>query len=139
MCPVGGGSRRYCREVTRACDGDLRAGCHEILKKLRNVLIVDVQLIFERVELRLAEGLPPFPFKCGVLWLCGLPRTRVRAHIGRGGALLEGRRSVDFRLYIPRAYASRDQRDGGHDGRHESDLTSAAHGLSRGYPAASAI
>src|SRR5882724_10694656 len=115
MRPGGGRSSRYRGEVTRACDADLLAGCHEILEELRNVLIVDVQLLFERVELRLTEHLPPFPLQCGVLRLCRLPCARVCAGVGGRGALLEGRGSADLRLYIRRAYcASRNQHDRGH-------------------------
>src|SRR5882757_11201566 len=109
MRPGGGRSSRYRGEVTRACNADLRAGGHEILEELRNVLIVDVQLLFERVELRLTEHLPPFPFQGGVLRLCRLPRPLVHANIGGGGPLLEGRRSVDLRFHIRWAYASRDK------------------------------
>jgi hypothetical protein len=38
----------------------LRTGCHEVLEELRDILVIDVQLLFERVEVGFVKHLPPF-------------------------------------------------------------------------------
>ncbi len=102
MGSSGGGIRRQCREIGGARDAYLRTGGHEVLEKLRNVLVVDIQLVFEVVELGLPEHLPPLALERGILRLRRLPGTLVGALVSRGRALLEGRRSVDFGLHIRR-------------------------------------
>ncbi len=79
--------------VLRFCLADLRAGGHEVLKVLRDVLIVDVELIFQGVELGLVEGFPPLAFEGSVLRLRGLPCSVGCGGVGSGSGLFElGRR-----------------------------------------------
>ena len=68
------------REITGARFRDLRARRHEVLEILRDVLVIDIQLFFERVELRLIEHLPPFAFEHRVLraWRVAMRRAELR-------------------------------------------------------------
>ena len=75
-----GGIHRHGGKKTGTCLPHLRAGRHEILEVLRDVLVIDVQLIFERVELGFVEHLPPFPFSTASCGCAG-------CHVPGGAAL----------------------------------------------------
>ena len=54
-----------------------RASGHEILEKLFNVLIVDIQLFFKAIQLGIVENLPPFAAQHRVLRLRYFPWTGI--------------------------------------------------------------
>ena len=59
--------------ILRARFGDLGPRRHVILEILLQVLVVDVELFFESVQLRLVEDLPPIAADHGVLRVGHLP------------------------------------------------------------------
>jgi hypothetical protein len=46
---------------------------HVLFEILPNVLVVDVELVFQRIQLGIAEDLPPFAAQHGIAGLCHLP------------------------------------------------------------------
>jgi len=82
------GSQRWV--VLRPCFAHLRAGGHEVLEVLRDVLIVNVELLFKRVQFGLVEGFPPLALEDGILRLRGRPRARRRVVVGRRSGFFEG-------------------------------------------------
>ncbi len=87
------------RPVLRTRLGDQRAGFHEILKILFDVLVVDVEFFFQRVQIRVVENLPPLPAKRGILRAGNLPALGI-LEIHRGFLIVRrdwsgrGRRTV---------------------------------------------
>jgi hypothetical protein len=66
------------RIVLGAGFADQRASLHEVVEVLLDGLVVDVELVFERVQLGILVDLPPFAAQHGVLRLRHLPARRVR-------------------------------------------------------------
>ncbi len=95
-CEIGGapgpGERRGDadgREELRPRLPHQRARLHVVLEGHPDVLVVDLELRFERVQLRFPVDLPPCAAVRPVLWLRGVPADTAP---GRDGSLLEGRR-----------------------------------------------
>jgi hypothetical protein len=89
--PGEGGVQRHGREQARTGLAHLGAGGHEVLEIDGDILVVDVQPGFERVQFGFAVHLPPFAFERRVLGLRRPP----------AGGFLEGRRSGIGRSHIP--------------------------------------
>jgi len=74
--------------------GDERAGFHEIFEELLDVLVVDVELVFESVQFGVIVDFPPFAVEHGVLRLRDLPlagrRILGRQFFVRGRRRLNG-------------------------------------------------
>jgi hypothetical protein len=49
------------------------AGFHEVLKGLANILVIDIQLLFECIEFLIVVDFPPFAAERRVLRLCNGP------------------------------------------------------------------
>ncbi len=65
------------------------AGFHVLLKVLLDVLVVDVELIFERIQLRLVEDLPPVAAQHGILRTGDLPAVLI-LEVDRGFLVIGG-------------------------------------------------
>src|SRR5208283_501708 len=69
----GAGAAGKSREVLRASLTHQRTRRHEIGERRGDVLIGNVDLLFERIQLRIAENLPPLAMQGAVLWLRNFP------------------------------------------------------------------
>ena len=63
--------------VLRASFGDERARLHEVFERDFDVLVVDIELLFQRVQFRLIEDLPPVAANHGILRAGDFPAVRV--------------------------------------------------------------
>ncbi len=83
---VGAGADRDGGEARRARGVDHRERRHVVRERLLDRLVVDNDLLFEGVQLGVAEQLPPFPSEHRVLRIGGAPAVRLR--LGAAGLVL---------------------------------------------------
>src|SRR5215469_13394452 len=78
-------ARPYChgRVILRTGLPDDRASRHEVRKSSGNILVGNADLLFERVQFRISEDLPPLAAQLGVLWLGHLPTVHFLQIFGR--------------------------------------------------------
>jgi hypothetical protein len=81
----GGGNGR---EILGACLPDEGAGNQKVLVCLLDVLVIDIELFFERVQFGILENLPPFAAQHALVRLGHLPAL---GFLEMGGRFLVGR------------------------------------------------
>ena len=79
----GAGRHRGKELGARLADNGARG--HEVLEELLDVLVVDVELLFERIQFRIVVDLPPFAAQRGILGLGDRPAAQAaEGRVGRG-------------------------------------------------------